>query len=199
MSDSRTRALKWLFVFVRACVCVCTCANYPFLFTFSLSYFFSCVLYSSLLFMSFSLCLDYRNAGFHGSMMNHPGDDMFMLSSQVEYNSSNNSNNHSGHSNRHSIGGLVGGYNSNASSNGPYSVYQQHQDKPSHAGPNNRMYFSDELLDDGGGKQDHDSSLYGKLLTTEFMQNSWLFICTCVLLCRTQINVTWYPFISYIF
>ncbi|CAO3620444.1 unnamed protein product [Mucor fragilis] len=104
---------------------------------------------------------NYRNAGFHGSMMNHPGDDMFMLSSQVEYNSSNNSNNHSGHSNRHSIGGLVGGYNSNASSNGPYSVYQQHQDKPSHAGPNNRMYFSDELLDDGGGKQDHDSSLYG--------------------------------------
>ncbi|KAF1805046.1 hypothetical protein FB192DRAFT_1055653 [Mucor lusitanicus] len=109
----------------------------------------------------------YRNAGFHGSMMNHPGgDDMFMLSSQVEYNnnsnSSSNSNNHGSHGNRQSIGGLVGGYNSNAaSSNGPYSVYQQHQDKPSHAGPSNRMYFSDELLDDGGGKQNHDASLYG--------------------------------------
>ncbi|KAL9557446.1 hypothetical protein MBANPS3_001386 [Mucor bainieri] len=113
----------------------------------------------------------YRNAGFHGSMMNHPSDDMFMLSSQVEYSSNNNnnnnnsssnsSNNHGGHSNRQSIGGLVGGYNSNTGSNGPYSVYQQHQDKPSQGGSNNRMYFSDELLDDGGGKQDQDSSLYG--------------------------------------
>ncbi|CAO0800702.1 unnamed protein product [Mucor circinelloides] len=106
----------------------------------------------------------YRNAGFHGSMMNHPNDDMFILSSQVEYNNNNNNNNnnHSGSSNRQSIGGLVGsGYNSNTtSSNGPYSVYQQHQDKPSHTGSNNRMYFSDELLDDGGGKQD-ESSLYG--------------------------------------
>ncbi|KAK4519488.1 RNA helicase [Mucor velutinosus] len=100
----------------------------------------------------------YRNAGFHGSMMNHPSDAMFILSSQVEYNSNSN---HNGHSNRQSIGGLVGGYNNNAGSNGPYSVYQQHQDKPSQTGSNNRMYFSDELLDDGGGKQNHDCSLYG--------------------------------------
>lgn len=170
-------------------LCVCACVRacmyllliIPFCLPSPYLSCFSCALY----FLLILLCLGYRNAGFHGSMMNHPGgDDMFMLSSQVEYNnnsnSSSNSNNHGSHGNRQSIGGLVGGYNSNAaSSNGPYSVYQQHQDKPSHAGPSNRMYFSDELLDDGGGKQNHDASLYGKLFmaTAKFMQNSWLFIC----------------------
>lgn len=143
------------------CAYIHAFTNYPFLFTsFSLSLVL--LLLCSLRLLNSCLFLGYRNAGFHGSMMNHPNDDMFILSSQVEYNNNNN-NNHSGSSNRQSIGGLVGsGYNSNTtSSNGPYSVYQQHQDKPSHTGSNNRMYFSDELLDDGGGKQD-ESSLYGK-------------------------------------
>lgn len=99
-------------------------------------------------------------------MINHPNDDMFMLSSQVEYNNNNN-NNHNSSGNRQSIGGLVGGYNSNnnnsghTNSNGPYSVYQQQHEKSANAGPNNRMYFSDELLDDGAGKHD-ESTLYGK-------------------------------------
>ncbi|KAG2231379.1 hypothetical protein INT48_007504, partial [Thamnidium elegans] len=122
----------------------------------------------------------YRNAGFHGSMMNHPinsnSDDMFILSSQVDYNG------------RPPVGGGLVGYGSNNGANtttttatpntglshssSSYSVYpqQDHHQQRSSTG-NSRMYFTEELLDDSGPREiktentndtTPNSSYYGK-------------------------------------
>lgn len=121
------------------------------------------------------LLLAYRNAGFHGSMMNHPinsgNDDMFILSPQVDYNG------------RPPVGGLVTNYNNNNTNNnnnnngtGPttsgssYSVYppQDQQQQQNRTG-NTRMYFTEELLDDAKEVNNNNesntptnSSFYGK-------------------------------------
>ncbi|KAI9248705.1 hypothetical protein EDC94DRAFT_346996 [Helicostylum pulchrum] len=105
----------------------------------------------------------YRNAGFHGSMMNHPinsnSDDMFILSSQVDYNG------------RPPVGGGLVGYGSNngatnsshtpstglSHSSSSYSVYPQqdhHQQQQRSSTGNSRMYFTEELLDEGAPQRD---------------------------------------------
>lgn len=96
--------------------------------------------------------IGYRNAGFHnGSMMNPPmnshSDDMFILSSQVDYNRQ-----------------ALGGYNSH------YSLYPQQQQQQER-----RLYFTDDLLDDNKSDNNNLSnesnatttaatSIYGNLM-----------------------------------
>ncbi|KAI8986533.1 hypothetical protein BDB01DRAFT_849577 [Pilobolus umbonatus] len=90
---------------------------------------------------------NYKNTGY-SSMANHSlnsNDDMFILSSQVDYN-------------RSSISGIVNYSNNNGTSsiNSSYSVYPQQsqpsQQQPSQQQPSqqrsNRIYFNEELLDD---------------------------------------------------
>lgn len=112
-------------------------------------------------------------------MMNHPihsnNDDMFILSSQVDYNS------------RPSVGGLVG-YGTNAPSTGglshaassSYSVYpaqqeHHHQQQQRTSSNNSRMYFTEELLDEGPSREikpesTETPSYYGKCCKIQTIQ-----------------------------
>jgi hypothetical protein len=91
-------------------------------------------------------------------MMNSNNEDMFILSSQVDYN----------HQHRSSVGGLVG-YNSN--NQGPY--YQEQQREGDHT---NRMYFGEELLDENKSEPVQDAGIYGNsyMFILKFMQKTHL-------------------------
>lgn len=105
--------------------------------------------------------LGFKNAGYHGSMMNNSmgsNDEMFVLSSQVDYRSSA------------PVGGLTG-YGGISSSPSAYSVYpsdnpphHQHQHQQRNNANPSRMYFADEMLDENREMKHeptHNSPYYG--------------------------------------